>query len=42
MSKRGNRTGRVHPHQRPTDNYVPILGQNLSEIGEDYENGCPA
>jgi hypothetical protein len=35
---RGNRTGRVHPHQRPTDNSVAILGQNLDDIGEDYEN----
>jgi hypothetical protein len=34
----GNAAGRVHSHQRPHDNSVPILGQNLSDIGEEYEN----
>jgi hypothetical protein len=37
-SSRGNRSGRVHPHQRPTDNSVAILGQDLDDIGGDYEN----
>ena len=40
MPSRGNnRTGRVHSHQRPHDNSVPIvLGENLSDIGDDYDN----
>jgi hypothetical protein len=37
-SRGGNRTGQICSHQRPTDYYVPILGQNLSDIGEDYED----
>jgi hypothetical protein len=36
-SSRGG-TGRIRSHQRPTDNSVPILGENLSDKGEDYEN----
>jgi hypothetical protein len=35
---RGNRSGRVHAHQRPHDNAVPILGEGLSDIGEDFED----
>jgi hypothetical protein len=38
MPSRGNRTGRIRSDQRPTDNSAPILGQNLSDIGEDYED----
>jgi hypothetical protein len=30
--------GFVCSHQRPTDNSVPILGENLLDIGEDYKN----
>jgi hypothetical protein len=37
-SRGGTPAGRVHSHQRPHDNSVPILGQNLSDIGEDYDN----
>jgi hypothetical protein len=37
LSSRGG-TGRIRSHQRPIDNYVPILGENLSDVGEDYEN----
>jgi hypothetical protein len=33
-SSRGG-TGRIRSHQRPTDNSVPILGENLSDVGED-------
>jgi hypothetical protein len=39
MPSRGNRTGRIRSDQRPIDNSAPsILGQNLSDIGEDYED----
>jgi hypothetical protein len=38
LSREGNRTGLIRSHQRPTDNYVPFLGQNLSDIGEDYKD----
>jgi hypothetical protein len=38
LSREGIHSGRIRSHQRPTDNYVPFLGQNLSDIGEDYQD----
>jgi hypothetical protein len=36
---RGSRTGRVHSHQqRPQDNSVSTLGDNLPDVGEDCDN----
>jgi hypothetical protein len=37
MPSRNNRTGRIHPHQRDTNDDVPILGASLEGIaGKDY------
>jgi hypothetical protein len=36
-SSRGS-TGQIRSRQRPTDDSVPVLGENLSDIGEDYKN----
>jgi hypothetical protein len=38
MPSSNSGTGRIRSHERPTDNSAPILGENLSDIGEDYVN----
>ena len=32
----GQRGGRIHPHQRDTDDAAPILGQDLGAVSPDF------